>query len=256
MGVGGNRAGDEGAAALARAVRPRRNPDGSWTGAALRKLDASENAIGKVGLLALAEAVDPHERRRSFPLDVETNATCHDRPNGAHDTESRGGHSPTPTGSGANTGTPRSPSSSQHNSRPASARHGGSAHAAALARSFAATSVTNFGASVNARTLAIGETHELLAKKSSVSIDSPRGVVGSGRSSGGATPSSECLEPGAPASEPHPARTGHVVHDVHSGLRKLDLARNNSDEDVRERLNELREKLRRAPGGSACDVIV
>ena len=109
---------------------------------------------------------------------------------------------------------------------------------------------------MNARTLAIGETHELLAKKSSVSIDSPRGVVGSGRSSGGATPSSECLEPGAPASEPHPARTGHVVHDVHSGLRKLDLARNNSDEDVRERLNELREKLRRAPGGSACDVIV
>ena len=59
LGVGGNRAGDEGAAALAHAVRPRRNPDGSWTATALVKLDASENAIGAEGLLALARAVDP-----------------------------------------------------------------------------------------------------------------------------------------------------------------------------------------------------
>ena len=37
-------------------------------------------------------------------------------------------------------------------------------------------------------------------------------------------------------------------------LRKLDLARNNSDENVRERFNELREKLRRVPSG--CDVSI
>jgi hypothetical protein len=44
--------------------------------------------------------------------------------------------------------------------------------------------------------------------------------------------------------------------DAHSGLRKLDLARNNSDENVRERFNELREKLRRVPSGPVCDVSI
>ena len=76
LGVGGNRAGDEGANALAKAVKPRRNPDGSWTVTSLVKLDASENAIGKEGLFALAEAIDP-KRSESFDS-VKTRANDDD----------------------------------------------------------------------------------------------------------------------------------------------------------------------------------
>ena len=59
MGLGGNRAGDAGAAALAAAVEPRMNPDGAWVTPRLHALDASENGIGKEGLWAFARAVDP-----------------------------------------------------------------------------------------------------------------------------------------------------------------------------------------------------
>lgn len=59
LAVGGNRMGDEGAAALATAIEPRMNSDGSWTTPALHALDAKENGIGTEGLLALARAVEP-----------------------------------------------------------------------------------------------------------------------------------------------------------------------------------------------------
>ena len=189
LGVGGNRAGDEGANALAKAVRPKRNPDGSWTATSLVKLDASENAIGTEGLFALAEAVDP-KRSESFDS-VKTNERANDDD---------------------------------------------------LARSFAATSVAAGSVCPNGH-----------GRKTNLESSSPRGVVGSGVSSGVATPS--------PGNEPNPLVSprnpdSYETYDVHSGLRKLDLARNNSDENVRERFNELREKLRRAPCAHVCDVCI
>jgi hypothetical protein len=192
LGVGGNRAGDEGANALAKAVKPRRNPDGSWTATSLVKLDASENAIGTEGLFALAEAIDP-KRSESFDS-VKTRQNDDD-----------------------------------------------------LARSFAATSVTA-GAGPNGDGRHCSDPN---ARK--LESSSPRGVVGSGVSSGVATPS--------PGNEPNPLVSprnpdSYETYDVHSGLRKLDLARNNSDENVRERFNELREKLRRAPCAHGCDVCI
>jgi hypothetical protein len=191
LGVGGNRAGDEGANALAKAVKPRRNPDGSWTATSLVKLDASENAIGTEGLFALAEAIDP-KRSESFDS-VKTRQNDDD-----------------------------------------------------LARSFAATSVTA-GPGPN------GDRGKEDPNARNLESSSPRGVVGSGVSSGVATPS--------PGNEPNPLVSprnpdSYETYDVHSGLRKLDLARNNSDENVRERFNELREKLRRAPCAHGCDVCI
>lgn len=59
LAVGGNRMGDEGAAALAQVIEPRMNSDGSWTCTALHAVDAKENGIGTEGLLALARAVEP-----------------------------------------------------------------------------------------------------------------------------------------------------------------------------------------------------
>jgi len=188
LGVGGNRAGDEGANALAKAVKPRRNPDGSWTATSLVKLDASENAIGAEGLFALAEAIDP-KRSESFDLTGRTRANDDD-----------------------------------------------------LARSFAATSVTAGSTGPN------GD-----GRKENLESSSPRGVVGSGVSSGVATPSPG-NEPNSLVSPRNP--DSYETYDVHSGLRKLDLARNNSDENVRERFNELREKLRRAPCAHVCDVCI
>ena len=57
--MGGNRMGNEGAAALATAIEPRMNSDGSWATPALHALDAKENGIGTEGLLALARALEP-----------------------------------------------------------------------------------------------------------------------------------------------------------------------------------------------------
>ena len=59
LAVGGNRMGNEGAAALATAIEPRMNSDGSWATPALHALDAKENGIGTEGLLALARALEP-----------------------------------------------------------------------------------------------------------------------------------------------------------------------------------------------------
>jgi hypothetical protein len=266
LGVGGNRAGDEGAAALAHAVRPRRNPDGSWTATALVKLDASENAIGAEGLLALARAVDPtfaYAFRDEIPsvtlaavTDPATRAPATTNAMAcAHcgkESVARADHSSREasereTHSRCPSTTASSPSSSRQSSRPASARVAQklmcecAAPALMLARSFAATSVG-------------GSTPTGLKRVACASGGaSPRGVVGSGLGSGGATPSPG-TEPADPVEVFH--AQARYACDAHSGLRKLDLARNNSDENVRERFNELREKLRRVPSGPVCDVSI
>jgi len=274
LGVGGNRAGDEGAAALAHAVRPRRNPDGSWTATALVKLDASENAIGAEGLLALARAVDPtfayafRDETPSVTLAAVTDpatqapattnaiacAHCGKESVARADPPSREA-SERETHSRCPSTTASSPSSSRQSSRPVSARAqrlGASASllcecaapALMLARSFAATSVGGSTPTGLKRAAATG------ANACASGGTSPRGVVGSGLGSGGATPS-----PGTEPVEVFHAQARYAC-DAHSGLRKLDLARNNSDENVRERFNELREKLRRVPSGPVCDVSI
>jgi hypothetical protein len=274
LGVGGNRAGDEGAAALAHAVRPRRNPDGSWTATALVKLDASENAIGAEGLLALARAVDPtfayafRDETPSVTLAAVTDpatqapattnaiacAHCGKESVARADPPSREA-SERETHSRSPSTTASSPSSSRQSSRPVSARAqrlGASASllcecaapALMLARSFAATSVGGSTPTGLKRAAATG------ANACASGGTSPRGVVGSGLGSGGATPS-----PGTEPVEVFHAQARYAC-DAHSGLRKLDLARNNSDENVRERFNELREKLRRVPSGPVCDVSI
>ena len=231
LGVGGNRAGDEGAAALARAVAPRRNPDGSWTSTALRTLDASENAIGSTGLLALAEALDPRRARDDARLVRSVAEGGSDATEGgAADPASR---SATPSFDDAD-----APGGSPSSSRPPSR----AVPAAALARSLAATSVTQ------APEPLVADPSDFKSTRSGGAA-SPRAVVGAAVASGGPTPS--------PAREPASrARAGRASHDARSGLRKLDLARNDSDETVRERFDALRETLRDALGGAACDVIV
>ena len=246
LGVGGNRAGDEGANALARAVKPRRNPDGTWTATSLVKLDASENAIGAEGLFALAEAIDP---KRSFDLgraranDDDACTRCARRVGPSRANGSRAGSASSSRPSSARDAVVCDQRVGKSVLCECASRAAAGAPAAALARSFAATSVT------------AGPNSDVREKDPLARIDglSPRGVVGSGVSSGVATPS--------PGNEPAPLVSprnpeGYETYDVHSGLRKLDLARNNSDENVRERFNELREKLRRAPSGPVCDVCI
>ena len=269
LGVGGNRAGDEGAAALAHAVRPRRNPDGSWTATALVKLDASENAIGAEGLLALARAVDPtfaYAFRDEIPsvtlaavTDPATQAPATTNAIACVHCGKESVARADPTGSASEvsereTRSPRSrcpsttassPSSSRQSSRPASGRPAQTlkcecaAPALMLARSFAATTVGGSHASTASKQIITGASGGT----------SPRGVVGSGLGSGGATPS-----PGTNSPVELFHAQARYACDAHSSLRKLDLARNNSDENVRERFNELREKLRRVPSG--CDVSI
>jgi hypothetical protein len=68
LAVGGNRMGNEGAAALAAAIEPRMNSDGTWVTPLLHAIDASDNVIGTEGLQALARAIEPKcvRCRRSF----------------------------------------------------------------------------------------------------------------------------------------------------------------------------------------------
>ena len=274
LGVGGNRAGDEGAAALAHAVRPRRNPDGSWTATALVKLDASENAIGAEGLLALARAVDPtfaYAFRDEIPsvtlaavTDPATQAPATTNAIACVHCGKESVARADPTGSASEvsereTRSPRSrcpsttassPSSSRQSSRPASGRPAQTlkcecaAPALMLARSFAATTVGGSHASTASKHFRVAGANACASGGTS-----PRGVVGSGLGSGGATPS-----PGTNSPVELFHAQARYACDAHSSLRKLDLARNNSDENVRERFNELREKLRRVPSG--CDVSI
>ena len=57
-----NVVGAEGAAALAEAMQPQRNPDGTWTQCAtLEVLDLRANAIGPEGAERIAGAVAPRQ---------------------------------------------------------------------------------------------------------------------------------------------------------------------------------------------------
>ena len=115
-----------------------------------------------------------------------------------------------------------------------------------LARSFAATTVGGSHASTASKHFRVAGANACASGGTS-----PRGVVGSGLGSGGATPS-----PGTNSPVELFHAQARYACDAHSSLRKLDLARNNSDENVRERFNELREKLRRVPSGPVCDVSI
>ena len=270
LGVGGNRAGDEGAAALAHAVRPRRNPDGSWTATALVKLDASENAIGAEGLLALARAVDPtfaYAFRDEIPsvtlaavTDPATQAPATTNAIACVHCGKESVARADPTGSASEVSERETFAafavsvddgelavvvaavlearvrSSRTNPQNASAPHPRSCSRARSRRPQWGSHASTASKQIITGACASGGT-------------SPRRLVGSGLGSGGATPS-----PGTNSPVELFHAQARYACDAHSSLRKLDLARNNSDENVRERFNELREKLRRVPSG--CDVSI
>lgn len=213
LGIGGNRAGDEGASALADAIAPVINPDGTWTSLRLTKLDASDNDIGEAGLLALARAIDPKC--------ADPRCTC--------------GGSRSPSVSRRGSQPPSQPSS-----RPTSAR----------SVEHRKTCMLHSVLSQNAKD-SMAATTKLMKGFASLNPINDDDADHMRRNWSFDTAFNESGSPNSTHSDEQ-----KCSFDVYTGLRKLDLARNNSDDKIRQTFTELKEKLKQERNAPVCDVCI
>ena len=214
------------------------NPDGAWVTPRLHALDASDNGIGKEGLWAFARAVDPKCARclRGYGWSRRNSVADFGNPAGA------GGRS----GPGSGPGSPGTPDAVP-GCWPAAAASGGpsgesSPRISPRSRSCRLSRCTSrctsprpgaaHGGSLLLTALTRDAAHAAVATKLMGSVGITNGSTG-GTTSRSDSPDSRFGGGGS-----------DCAFDVRSGLRRLNLARNDPDESVAEAFAAMR-----APGG-------
>lgn len=230
LGVGGNRMGNEGAHALAAAIEPRQNSDGTWVTPLLHHIDASDNVIGSEGLLALARAVQPKCVRCHTPFSRtrsgELSALLDSR-----------GCSTVVSRCSSPCGDRLSPPSGM-----CSPRGGGNvAHGMSLRRT-----VLTSNAAVAPRGADVAPARALCQADSVAAGVAARLLDGFCINDGGKSETSTLSEP---ASEGNGSMMSQCAFDIHSAIRRLDLMHNQPDEETRELFQRLR-----SVEGSPCEV--